>query len=77
MSTYTLFIKETCPYCQKVLGYLSQAGIEVPTRDIVADPDAREELVRVGCKQQVPCLFIDGKPLYESDDIIAYFRDKA
>lgn len=77
MSTYTLFIKETCPYCQKVLGYLNQAGIEVPVRDIVADPDAREELVRVGGKQQVPCLFIDGKPLYESDDIIACFRDKA
>ena len=25
-----------------------------------------------GGKVQVPCLFIDGKAMYESDDIIAY-----
>ena len=51
----------------------SRADIEVPMRDTVADPSAREELVRVGGKAQVPCLFIDGEPLYESADIIAYF----
>ena len=38
------------------------------------DPAARERLVRVGGKAQVPCLFIDGTPMYESDDIIAHLR---
>lgn len=71
--TYELFIRPTCPFCQKVLRYLKTRGIEVPLRDISADSDALDELVRVGGKQQVPCLFIDGKPLYESDDIIAHF----
>ena len=28
----------------------------------------------MGGKRQVPRLFIDGKPLYESDDIIARLR---
>ena len=26
-------------------------------------------------ERQVPCLFIDGKPLYESGDIIEWLRD--
>lgn len=68
---YELFIMPACPYCQKVLRFMERCSIEMPLRDITCDPDAREELVRAGGKPQVPCLFIDGVPLYESDDIIA------
>ena len=48
-------------------------AIEIPLSDITNDPEAVEKLIEVGGKRQVPCLFIDGKPLYESDDIIAWF----
>lgn len=72
---YELFIMSTCPYCQKVLRYMEGAGIELPLLDITRDPAARERLVEVGGKAQVPCLFIDGTPLYESDDIIAYLKE--
>lgn len=51
---------------------MRQHDIELPLRDITSEPGARDELIRVGGKAQVPCLFIDGAPLYESDDIIAY-----
>lgn len=71
---YELFIMSTCPYCQKVLRYM-EGGIELPLLDITRDPAARERLVEVGGKAQVPCLFIDGAPLYESDDIIAYLKE--
>ena len=74
-TTYEPFILPTCPYCRKVLPFMSQHGIELPQRDISADPEARATLERVGGKTQVPCLFIDGKPMYESDDIIAYLSD--
>ena len=57
---YELFIMPACPYCQKVLRFMERRGIEMPLRDITSDPGAREELVRVGGKPQVPCLFIDG-----------------
>lgn len=68
-----LYMKSTCPWCHKVLDFMSENNIELTeVRDIVKDESAREELVRVGGKQQVPCLFIDGKPLYESSDIIAW-----
>ena len=36
---------------------------------------AAKKLVEVGGDDQVPCLFIDGKPLYESDDINAWLEE--
>ncbi|MDY4042040.1 MAG: glutaredoxin [Collinsella sp.] len=69
-----LYFRPFCPYCNKVLAYMKDNNIEIPTRNIAADADAAAELERVGGKTQVPCLFIDGKPLYESDDIIAHLE---
>ena len=70
-----LFMKPTCPYCIKVMNFMDENNITIPLRDIVADESAAETLVAVGGKRQVPCLFIDGEPLYESGDIIEWLRD--
>lgn len=69
-----LYMKPTCPYCTKVMSFMDNNGIAIPLRDIEADEGAAKTLVAVGGKRQVPCLFIDGQPLYESDDIIAWLR---
>lgn len=74
--SYELFIMPSCPFCIKVLSFMKSEGIEIPLRDTTTDPKARQKLLAVGGKTQVPCLFIDGEPLYESNDIIAYL-DKA
>lgn len=71
---YTLYIRSTCPFCLKVLRYMDGAGIELPMVDINGDRKAADDLVAIGGKQQVPCLVIDGKAMYESDDIIAYLQ---
>ncbi|MBE6736814.1 MAG: NrdH-redoxin, partial [Ruminococcaceae bacterium] len=34
----------------------------------------RRRLIEVGGYEQVPCLFIDGKPMYESLDIIDWLK---
>lgn len=70
-----LFMKPTCPYCIKVMNFMSENNVTIPLRDIVADESAAETLIAIGGKRQVPCLFIDGKPLYESGDIIEWLRD--
>lgn len=67
-----LFIRPTCPFCVRVTDFMKNRGIEIPLRNISQDSDAAHTLISVGGKQQVPCLFIDGKPLYESSDIIAW-----
>ncbi len=73
---FVLYMKPSCPFCRKVLRYMEREHISLPMKDISAEPAAREELVAIGGKGQVPCLVIKGKPLYESDDIIAYLSDR-
>ena len=70
-----LFVRLTCPYCQKVLKFIKDNKIVLPVKDILADPKNLEKLIKVGGKQQVPCLFIDGHPMYESDDIIFWLKN--
>lgn len=75
MAKLELFYMESCPYCIKVFNYLKDKKDNLILKDINKDKKAAKELVKVGGKRQVPCLFIDGKPLYESDDIIQWFKD--
>ena len=49
---------------------------DVELKDIVANPEFRDTLVEVGGKGQVPCLFIDSKPMYESMDIIKFLKER-
>ena len=72
-----LFYKETCPYCQKVLVTLRELGKTIKLRDIRSHPAVAEELITRGGKRQVPCLFIDDSPLYESDSIILWIEEHA
>lgn len=74
MPQLTLYHFVGCPYCTRVTNFLQQAGIRIPMKDTMKDPAARAELAKIGGKTQVPCLVIDGKPLYESLDIIEWLK---
>ena len=70
-----LFMFETCPYCKRVEKFIEKSGrTDVELRDIYKNEEYRERLVSVGGKEQVPCLFVDGTPMYESLDIIAWLK---
>ncbi len=71
-TSYELYIMPGCPYCRRVTTWLDEHGINIPLKDITTDHDAEQTLIAVGGKRQVPCLFIDGVPLYESADIIEH-----
>lgn len=70
-----LYYLESCPYCHKVFDFMEKHDIELKMIDISDNPEATRRLKKEGGKKQVPCLFIDGQPLYESDDIIQWFKD--
>lgn len=70
-----LFYKPTCPYCQKVLKYMDEAGIEMEMLNVDAIDGLREELKERGGKAMVPALDIDGQIMYESEDIITYLKE--
>lgn len=73
MDNLVLYFKPTCPYCQKVLSYMQEQDIACEMRNTL-EPGVIDELVEIGGKAQVPCLIIDGEPMYESDDIIMYLH---
>ncbi|WP_300410573.1 glutaredoxin [Lagierella sp.] len=77
MDKLELFIKESCPYCQKVMRFIDKYNLKdkIEIKDIVKDEANKNRLVEEGGKNQVPCLFIDGKPMYESSDIIDYLKE--
>ncbi len=75
LENHMLYYRESCPFCQKVLRFMKSRGIECGMRDVL-NPGVYDELIAIGGKQQVPCLVIDGKALYESSDIVAYLRQK-
>lgn len=74
MHKIELYYIPTCSYCQKVLNFIKQHNISIPLKDRDADPMVRNELIKIGGEPQVPCLVIDGKALYESKDIIDWFK---
>ena len=71
-----LYMLETCPFCRKVINEIEKEGRnDIEFHDIRKNEEDRLTLINVGGKEQVPCLFIDGSPLYESDDIIQWLKD--
>ena len=67
-----LYYSNTCGFCHRVLDFMQERNIEIPMRETGQDPAAREELREIGGKTQVPCLLVDGQPMYESLDIIEW-----
>lgn len=74
MKELVLYYLPTCPYSQKVLLFMSEHGILIDMQ-ATTEPANRDFLIKHGGKNQVPCLFIDGLAMYESDDIIAYLKE--
>ena len=68
--TIVLYYSTYCPYSHRVLNYLKQKHKTVPMVNVTNNPQAIEELFQVGGKRQVPCLVVNGQPIYESDAII-------
>ena len=75
MKDYKLYVGTVCRFCKKVENFMAENNIEIPTVNIQEDRDAMLDLVENGGKRQVPCLYHDGKYLYESDDIIEYLKE--
>lgn len=69
-----LYKYDSCPFCRRVFAAVDELGLEVPTRDTRQDPEAARELRELTGGSQVPCLVVDGVPLLESRDIIAWLE---
>lgn len=72
-----LYYRPTCPFCLRVLYTAETYGINLDLKNISSNPDALDELLTKGGKQQVPFLVDESKDksMYESSDIIAYLEE--
>ncbi|MFT5587737.1 MAG: glutaredoxin 3, partial [Cognaticolwellia sp.] len=71
-----LYKFDSCPYCQRILRQIEPLGLSanIELQDTRQDPKARAMLQERTGRTQVPCLFIDDKPLFESSDIADYLQ---
>lgn len=78
MEKFTLYVGTFCPYCRRVEKFIEDNDIKsIEIIDVDKNSEAKEKLIEIGGKKQVPCLIIDGKALYESLDIINYLKENA
>ncbi len=76
MPELELYYRPSCPFCQKVLNKLDGLGkTEAVKLQDVTDEEIARELEEQGGKKQVPCLMINGSPLYESAEIIDWLEN--
>ncbi|MGE0266924.1 MAG: glutaredoxin family protein [Candidatus Omnitrophota bacterium] len=74
MSKLTLYYQNSCPYCRKVLNFMDADNIHLTMKNVHEKIEHRQELINKGGKSQVPALEIDGKIMYESNDIIEWLK---
>lgn len=76
-----LYVRDGCPYCQKVLAATQELGMQEGKDFTVIDAapgtKGRDVVLDVGGKAMVPFMINGEVSMYESDDIVAYLKDKA
>ena len=77
MSEYDLklYTSKGCIYCLKVTAFLEKNGIEIAMEEPFNDMKEFEAFMSLTGGSQVPCLMINGEPMRESDDIIAWIKE--
>ena len=72
-----LYKFDSCPYCRRVQRVLDQLDLYVEMRDTRTDPENHRVLFERTGRTQVPCLFIDDEPMFESADIVDWLETYA
>jgi len=71
-----LYGRPSCPYCARVDRVIKELNIEdkITRRHTGIGTEWRADLRKRTGSTQVPCLFIDDEPMFESLDIIAWLK---
>lgn len=75
MAKVEIYTKFLCPYCTRAKALLRDKGAAVEEYDItMGGPKRAEMLNRAGGRTTVPQIFIDGRHIGGSDDLVALDR---
>ena len=70
-----LFYYDECYFCQKVLREIERLDLKISFKNIYEDQKNLQTLIGKTGRKTTPCLFINGEPMFESDDIIEWLRE--
>ncbi len=70
-----LYYFDACPFCVLVLNAIKRMNLKVELKHIHRNPEFLEKLFKDTGRRTTPCLYIDGKPMFESADIIQWMED--
>ncbi|XP_028073925.1 monothiol glutaredoxin-S9-like [Camellia sinensis] len=69
-----IFSKSTCCLCYAVTVLFQELGVNPMVHEIDQDPEGREiekALLRLGCNGPVPAVFIDGKLVGSTNEVMS------
>jgi glutaredoxin 3 len=72
MNKVKVYVKDYCPYCQRVMNYLDSNKVSFEKIELSDKPDVYEALKKETGHHTVPQVFIDGKFIGGSDDFNKY-----
>ncbi len=76
MAKIELYTTMFCPYCARARSLLQKKGVHFTDIDVMGDDDKREEMIaRAGGRRTVPQIFIDGRHIGGSDELVALDRE--
>jgi glutaredoxin 3 len=75
IESIALYYSPKCPHSQRVLAYMRSQNITIPLKNVTQDKEAKEVLRTVGGYMIVPCLIVNGKPIYQDSDIIQWLSE--
>lgn len=78
---YALYFYDSCPFCQRVLHTLPKVKIKVEQRNVLKNPEFRQQQAKATGRTTVPCLRIEDDHgneqwMFESADIIRYLQSQ-
>lgn len=73
-----LYVKNGCPWCTEVLGYIERNGIEVSKVIVSGNRDAMDEMVRISGQSKAPTLNWDGEILadFGVEELVPFLEGK-
>ena len=71
-----LYYYEQCPFCQRVLQTIKQLGLEdkVILKNTLTNAENAQFHSQKTGRSTVPCLYIEGEPMFESADIVQWLN---
>lgn len=74
--TLELYYYDQCPFCQKVLRKIKELSLEdkITFKNTLQTPENQEYHLKTTGRTTVPCLYVDGSPLFESSDICIWLE---